>query len=130
VVLVPPRGERLERARTLGSGCNNEAELLALGFALECAAALGARALRVQSDSDFVVRHVSGEHHTAVARLHMLIERTQTLIAGFDSVELRWLPRHRNRDADRLARGALGLPDKPAAVPGQGAGRRKIRQKR
>jgi ribonuclease HI len=118
-VLRGPGGQQLEYSgMAVDGGCNNEAELLALGKALEMARASGARHLVVRGDSDFAVRHLRGEAHTSVAHLHALIRQMQPLLAGFDSVRLEWIPRHRNPDADRLSRAALGLPDKPARSPG------------
>lgn len=117
-VLVGPLGQRQDySAQAPGHGCNNEAELLALGKALELARQAGARHLVLRGDSDFAVRHLRGEAHTGVPRLLALIDETQALLARFASVRLEWVPRHRNPDADRLSRAAIGLPDKPALRP-------------
>ena len=118
-VLTGPDGtvhHRISEATGI-TGCNNEAELLALGRALELALAAGARHLVVKGDSDFAVRHLRGEAHTAVPRLVGLIDGTRALLARFRSVRLEWVPRHRNPDADRLSRAAIGLPDKPPLRP-------------
>jgi ribonuclease HI len=109
-VLISPAGERQTRSLALGrSGCNNEAELHALRVGLEQAREAGATRLAAISDSDFVVRHVLGQQTTRVARLVPLIEALQVQLQGFEQLELRWVPRHRNQDADHLARAALGL---------------------
>jgi ribonuclease HI len=119
-LLVSPQGARIELSRPAGrTGCSNEAELVALCAALEHAVGLGARHICIRGDSDFVVRHLRGEQRTAIAPLLELVVRTEVLLARFESVSLEWVPRHRNRDADRLSRAALGLPDKPAPVPGR-----------
>ena len=39
-------------------------------------------------------------------------------MSSFTECRLAWIPRHRNRAADRLSRAALGLPDKPGLHPG------------
>jgi ribonuclease HI len=117
-LLLGPEGQRMDMSEPGGrSGCNNEAELLALGRALEIALAAGARHLVVKGDSDFAVRHLRGEAHTEVPRLVGLIDGTRALLARFTSVRLEWVPRHRNPDADRLSRAAIGLPDKPPLRP-------------
>jgi ribonuclease HI len=119
-LLVSPEGRRIELSLA-GSryGCSNEAELEALGAALDRAHAEGARRLTVTGDSDFVVRHLRGEQRTAVVPLLERIVHIEALLARFESVSLEWVPRHRNHEADRLSRAALGLPDKPAPVPGR-----------
>ncbi|MDD3352918.1 ribonuclease HI family protein [Zoogloea sp.] len=117
VVLIGPAGERLESSTLGGSGCNNEAEMLALARALEMARTAGARQLHIRGDSDFAVRHVRGEHITRLPHLKTLIARVQDSLAAFEHARLEWIPRHRNPDADRLSRAALGLPHKPAPRP-------------
>lgn len=126
-LLLSPSGERIELSCPAGrSGCSNEAEVSALCVALAHAHASGARHLQIRGDSDFVIRHLRGEQRTAIAPLLSLVEQAEALLAGFDSVRFEWIPRHRNRDADRLSRAALGLPDKPAVIPGHGKpGRRR-----
>jgi|JI6StandDraft_1071083.scaffolds.fasta_scaffold25218_3 ribonuclease HI len=116
-VLRGPDGQQVDFSGQAGGGCNNEAELLALGKALELASESGARHLTVRGDSDFAVRHARGDAQTEVPHLRRLIEVTRRLLDAFDSVRLEWVPRHRNLDADRLSRAALGLPDKPALSP-------------
>ncbi len=118
LLLVSPDGERRERSHAAGrSGCNNEAELRAIGAALEAAEAAGARRLTVHSDSRFAVDCLSGRDDTAVPRLAELLAATRAAIGRFEAVTLAWLPRHRNAEADRLARAALGLLPKPPAKP-------------
>lgn len=118
LVLVAPDGERRELARPLGrNGCNNSAELLAIVEALTQARHAGAQCLTIHSDSRFAVDCLNGRDDTAVPALASLLAETRQTLAGFTMVEIAWLPRHRNGDADRLARGAVGLPPKPAAPP-------------
>ena len=103
----------LQRAGVNGAGLK-----AALGKALELARQAGARHLVLRGDSDFAVRHLRGEAVTQVARLKVLIAAIRAQLDGFASARLEWVPRHRNPDADRLSRAALGLPDKPAEWPG------------
>lgn len=116
-LLLSPAGERLELSRRAGaSGCNNEAELLALGQVLDMAYAAGARRLTIRGDSDFAVQHLQGGAHTAVPRLVALLQRLSVSLGRFDGgVEFFWVPRHRNGEADRLSRLALGLNTAPPA---------------
>lgn len=117
IVLMTPDGQRHEQSFVpRESGCNNEAELLALCAVLTLAHEAGARRLQVQGDSNIAVRYVNGQDKTAINRLLILIQRAQSLLLNFDEVTLSWVPRHRNQAADSLSRRALGLPDKPASA--------------
>lgn len=115
ILLVAPDGQRLEQAATPNlHGCNNQAELHALIAGLEQAHYGGATRLLVRGDSDVAISHVKGTSSTQVASLVPLIERARDLLTHFEHVELQWVPRHRNTEADGLCRQALGLPQKPA----------------
>ncbi len=85
----------------------------ALCLALEIAFEAGARRLLLHGDSDVAVRYVRGPESTQIARLVVLVEQARERIRGFEDVQLLWVPRHRNVDADRLSRQALGLPASP-----------------
>jgi ribonuclease HI len=117
VVLIAPDGRREEKSVLLNcTGCNNEAELHALCAALEMAAAAGARRLLLRGDSDVALRYVRGPDSTQIARLCLLVAAARDALRRFDEVQLLWIPRHRNREADRLSRQALGLPPDPVPV--------------
>ncbi|HEY3433507.1 MAG TPA: ribonuclease HI family protein [Rhodocyclaceae bacterium] len=114
LVLVTPDGQIHQTSQILGgTGCNNEAELHALIAGLKLARDAKALHLQVKSDSDFVVRHVKGEMLTRVERFQALLMEAQQRLTDFASVELLWIPRHRNGAADALARQALGLKSSP-----------------
>ena len=142
-VLYPPGGgapQRLSEAVSPTSGgCNNEAELRALALALRWLHALpqcaGRAALVIHSDSRVLVDQLRSRAGAPpprpIARLAGLTDAILALLAPFESVDLRWIPRHRNGDADALARAALALPPKPAATPHALAeGKRRRMQKR
>ncbi len=117
VLLIAPDGRREEKSVVLNcSGCNNEAELHALCAALDMAAAAGARKLLLHGDSDVALRYVRGPDSTQIVRLCLLVAAARDGLRRFDEVQLLWIPRHRNREADRLSRQALGLPPGPVPV--------------
>jgi ribonuclease HI len=117
VLLVAPDGTRSESSRLLNcTGCNNEAELHALCVALEMAVAAGARRLLLRGDSDVAVRYARGPDGTRIERLLVLVLRARDWLARFEEARLLWIPRHRNAEADRLSRQALGLARSPAPV--------------
>lgn len=116
-VLIGPDGAYFELSQTgPGSGCNNEAELLALCALMEFALSRGATHLDVVGDSDVAIRYVCGDARTAVSRLLPLLARAQSLRQRFVVARLSWVPAHRNREADALSRRALGLPERPAGA--------------
>lgn len=122
VVLVEPDGTRhLLSAATDSRGCNNEAEASALMLALREAQARGATALQIYSDSSLLVAQLGAGSALPVLRLATLYEEARALLATFAHTSLHWIPRHRNGEADALARAALGLlPKKPATSPKKG----------
>jgi len=118
VVLCAPDGARHRFAQaTHTTGCNNEAELRALLLALAELQARRASALQVHSDSSILVEQLGGTPVVPIARLQDLFDQARRLLQTFGPVQLQWIPRHRNAEADALARGALGLAPKPSARP-------------
>lgn len=113
-VLLGPDGERVELSRLAAErGCNNQAEALALCAALELALQNFVTHLVVAGDSDLVIRLVQRTHAAEAVRLAPLLDRARALARRFSLIRFDWIPQHRNLDADRLSRSALGLPDRP-----------------
>ncbi|WP_026258870.1 ribonuclease HI family protein [Uliginosibacterium gangwonense] len=117
-LLRGPQGEELVFSVAMGrTGCNNEAEALALRGLLEHALAHGIRHLQVWSDSDVAVRLSLDAYSKEAQRLSSLFADIRILMGHFEQIELRWLPQHRNLSADRLSRQALGLKERPPVSP-------------
>lgn len=110
-VMIDPGGQRhtFSRATHL-TGCNNEAELRALLAALQELKLWQASSVKVYSDNSVLVEQLTVAHCKPVVRLGALFDEARSLMATFDQVSLQWVPRHRNGEADVLARAALGLP--------------------
>lgn len=111
VILAPDGSRHMLSEATQSIGCNNEAELLAVMRALgslppEC------RHVIVYSDNSILVTQLMQADAKPVARLADLFNEARTLMAGFEAVTLMWVPRHRNAEADALARQALGMSPK------------------
>lgn len=102
-----------------GRGCNNEAELRALMSAMQYARQQGATALLVHCDNSVVVEQLAGTAAEPFLRLAPLFEEVRALLRSFASVRLVWIPRHRNREADALARAAVGLMPKNPTPTGK-----------
>ncbi len=117
-VITAPDGTRHTLSlATHTTGCNNEAELRALMAALRDVQARGASTLLIHSDSSILVEQLGQAHAKGIARLSAVIDEARTLLQSFDQAQLKWIPQHRNGDADALARDALGLAPRPAAKP-------------
>lgn len=106
VLLAGPAGERVELSRRAGDGNSGDAEYLALIAALEKALELGVQELQVFGDSQVVVHDVLSTMAGAKG-LERHRERVAQLMAALPQVHVRWVPRHRNAEADRLSQQAL-----------------------
>ena len=115
-VITEPDGTR--HTLSLAShaiGCNNEAELQALTLALEELKARGATSVLAYTDNSILVEQLGAPGARPIARMAGLFEDARALLGSFEEASLRWVPRHRNHEADALARASLGFAPKPAA---------------
>lgn len=104
----------LEASGCLGKATNNVAEYTALLRALEHARRLGARSLRIRSDSELLVKQMNGLYRVKNPELQVLYEEAKDLCGDFDHIEIAHVRREENRDADRLCNEALdGGPARP-----------------
>lgn len=110
VLLQLPDGQRHTLSQNLHrNGCNNEAELLALMASLQLAQQLGARCLTIRTDSQVLLEQLGPpmpKPARPIARLSALFDAARSQMQGFDELVLQWVPRHRNTEADALARAA------------------------
>jgi ribonuclease HI len=114
-VLTEPGGARHTVSQATGTrGCNNEAELRALMAALQLARTHGATELLVYCDNSILAAQLGAAPARPIARLAGLFDEARALLASFEQASVRWIPRHRNLQADALARAALGLMVKDA----------------
>ena len=97
-------------------GCNNEAELRALMAALAFVQRHGAQSVRLHCDNSLVVAQLTDPAAEPVARLASVFDEARALMNSFAAITLLWVPRHRNKQADALARAAVGLEPKVVAV--------------
>ena len=108
VVVEDPGGDRIRIAKWIGWQDNNVAEYVALLEALQCALARKAQSLRVYSDSDVVVRQMSGEYACRSPRLHSLNWICRKLARTLEFAITR-IPREHNTEANELANSAARL---------------------
>jgi ribonuclease HI len=109
-VLAGPAGIRIEVAREAGYGNSSEAEYLALIAALEAALEHGVPALAIQGDSQVVIDDVHAPDSASAPALRAYRERVRSLLARLPGTSLRWIPRHKNLEADALSQRAVPGP--------------------
>jgi ribonuclease HI len=109
VVMDGPQGGEIRIAKWIGRQDNNVAEYVALLEALQCALALKATAIHVYSDSEVVVRQMTGEYNCHSPRLYSLHwtcrKLTRSLVFSISHVR-----REQNSEANRLASSAARQP--------------------
>ncbi len=115
VITAPDGARQTLSIAAQAIGCNNEAELRALTTALQTLKAQGATAVRAFSDNSVLVAQLAAVPAKPVVRLAALFDEARTLLHSFEHADVQWIPRHRNAEADALARAALGIPPKPPA---------------
>jgi ribonuclease HI len=127
VVIRDPRGEVVAKLKKyIGRMTNNVAEYYGLIAALDYAQSHGIRALRVESDSELLVRQMRGQYKVKSAELRPLFERARKMAQSFASFKIEHVYREQNAEADALANQALDetsgapartKPDAPATKP-------------
>ncbi len=94
----------------LGKKTNNEAEYNALIFALEKISEIGVNNIMIHSDSELLVRQLSGVYKVKNPRIKELYEKVQDLIKNFNYKVIH-IPREENKLADKLANEAIDEKD-------------------
>ncbi len=96
-------------SKYLGVATNNQAEYSALIFALEKANEFGAADLLIYLDSEVLYKQLKGEYRIRNKKLKEMFEVVRGKIRIFSSVNFEWLPREKNKIADKLAQKAINL---------------------
>jgi ribonuclease HI len=98
-----------ELSKQIGWARNHhEAEYKALIAGLELARGHGIDRIRVFSDSALVVNTVNGDWNLQPEHLKDLCAKACLLVKEFVDIQLSWVPREMNLEADTLASRALG----------------------
>ena len=106
--LLDTSGELAEELSDyIGEATNNQAEYQALVAGLEMAIDHGVRRLTVFSDSELVVRQLSGEYKVKDKVLAQFHDAALRLLHQFQEVELKAIPREENAAADQLVNVAI-----------------------
>lgn len=96
-----------EISRTIGETTNNVAEYAAVIAGLEAAVELGADKVRLESDSQLLIRQLQGAYRVKKAHLIPMYKRCRELLANFAEYELVHVRRELNVEADALVNQAL-----------------------
>lgn len=96
-----------ELCRYLGRATNNVAEYEGLLVGLEGVLQMGGRRLRVQSDSELLVRQLNGQYRVRDEKLKRLHQRALGLLHRLEVYRIIHVAREHNRLADRLANRAI-----------------------
>jgi ribonuclease HI len=102
VVIEGSQAGKIRIAKRIESQDNNVAEYVALLEALQCALTLRAKTLHVYSDSQVVVKQMSGEYACRSPRLYSLHWICRKLARSFD-FSISHVPREHNTEANGLA---------------------------
>jgi len=108
VVVRDPRGDIVARLKKyIGNNTNNVAEYFGLIAALDYAQNHGIRALRVESDSELMVKQMRGQYKVKSGELKPLFERAKKMSQTFESFRINHIYREQNKEADALVNQAL-----------------------
>jgi ribonuclease HI len=108
VVVRDPRGEIVTRLKKyIGKNTNNVAEYFGLIAALDYAQNHGIRALRIESDSELMVKQMGGQYKVKSEELKPLFERAKKMSQTFESFRISHVYREQNKEADALVNQAL-----------------------
>jgi ribonuclease HI len=118
VYIRDPKGEPVARLKKfIGRMTNNVAEYYGLIAALDYVEAQGIRALRIESDSELLVKQMKGLYKVRSPELAPLFERARKMASALDSFRIDHVYREQNREADALANQAMDEVEGPDAKP-------------
>jgi ribonuclease HI len=121
VVIRDGGGELVAKLKKyIGRMSNNVAEYYGLIAALDYAQSHKIRALRIESDSELLVKQMRGQYKVKSADLQPLFERAQKMSQGFESFRIDHVYREQNREADALANEALDAAEGVVPAPKKG----------
>ena len=99
----------LAKAVFLGDATNNVAEYNGLIKALEMAKKLNARTIEAFSDSELMVKQINGQYRVKNAGLKPLYGKCLDSLAEFESWQLSYIARDKNKKADAMVNKALDM---------------------
>jgi ribonuclease HI len=114
VVIRDGKGEIVARLKKyIGQNTNNVAEYFGLIAALDYAQTHGIRGLRVESDSELMVKQMRGQYKVKSEDLKPLFERAKKMSQTLEAFRIEHVYREQNREADALVNQALDDTSRP-----------------
>lgn len=108
VVIHVSKDQVIEEKSYIGIATNNTAEYKALIHGLKILKGMKlASPLKIYSDSQLMVRQLNGKYKIKQPHLRNLAREVNELLRFFPSHEIIYVPREKNRHADRLANEAI-----------------------
>jgi ribonuclease HI len=108
VIIRDGRGEIVAKLKKyIGRMTNNVAEYYGLIAALDYAESRKVKAIRIESDSELLVKQMRGLYKVKSEDLRPLFERALKMSKSFESFRIEHVYREQNREADALANEAL-----------------------
>src|ERR1700683_3319031 len=108
VVIRDAKGEIVAKLKKyIGRMTNNVAEYYGLIAALDYMQSQGIKALRIESDSELLVKQMRGQYKESSPELQPLYERARKMAAALESFRIDHVYREQNREADALANQAM-----------------------
>lgn len=108
-------------SRKVGYRTNNAGEYLGVIEALRYALQKKASAVIIRSDSELIVKQINGEYQTKEDNLRVLLQKVKSLMVSIKAipgiVEILYVPREKNKEADKLA-GEVVRPKASSREPG------------
>ena len=138
IVIFNEEGEEIKRFKYyIGIATNNVAEYKAFICGLREALLLGARFVKLYSDSEFMVMQINGIYKVRSENIKLLYCLAKRFLTRFEKYEVYHIPRGQNQLADLLAKSAIKerhsevgqmaadifqIPEESPSSTGQGAG--------
>lgn len=107
ILLIDSGSDSQEIKKYLGNCTNNQAEYLAFITALETFSNPENKNLHIFTDSQLLANQINGSWKVKHPDINKLFTKAKNLIKNFNSVTIEYIPRNRNKEADRLANLAI-----------------------
>jgi ribonuclease HI len=118
VAMFTMDGQKIAQlGKAIGDATNNIAEYTALIEALQLADRMGVRVVFVLSDSELMVKQMTGVYKIKNPEILQKVKEAQKLVKQFERFSINYVERENNRLADALSTSMLKKEKAPAAGP-------------